>query len=79
MGFVIATVIVVTAFGAVSEILLPLLFAAVLAVIFKPVAGSLERHGFKPTLAAGLHRARADRPDDRRPGRDVPGRGRPDG
>ena len=54
VGFVVATVIVVTAFAAVSEILLPLLFAAVLAVIFKPVAGSLLRHGFKPSLAAGL-------------------------
>ena len=54
VGFVIATVIVVTAFGAVSEILLPLLFAAVLAVIFKPFVGKLERRGLKPTLAAGL-------------------------
>ena len=54
VGFVVATVIVVTAFAAVSEILLPLLFAAVLAVIFKPVSGSLERGGLKPSLAAGL-------------------------
>jgi putative heme transporter len=54
IGVVVATIIVVTAFGAVSEILLPLLFAAVLAVIFKPMVGSLERHGFKPSLAAGL-------------------------
>jgi putative heme transporter len=54
IGLVIATIIVVTAFSAVSEILLPLLFAAVLAVIFKPVVGRLERHGFKPSLAAGL-------------------------
>ena len=46
--------IVVTALAAVSEIPLPLLFAAVLAVIFKPLAGSLERRGFKPSLAAGL-------------------------
>ena len=49
-----ATIIVVTALAAVSEIALPLLFAAVLAVIFKPVAGSLERRGFKPSLAAGV-------------------------
>ncbi len=54
VGVVVATIIVVTAFGYVSEILLPLLFAAVLAVIFKPMVGSLERHGFKPSLAAGL-------------------------
>jgi len=54
IGVVIATIIVVTGFSAVSEILLPLLFAAVLAVIFKPLVGKLERHRFKPSLAAGL-------------------------
>ena len=54
VGFVVAAIIVVTALGAVSEIILPLVFAAVLAVIFKPFVGSLVRHGFKPALAAGL-------------------------
>jgi putative heme transporter len=54
VGFVAATIIVVTALSAVSEIMLPLLFAAVLAVIFKPVVGNLARRGFKPSLAAGL-------------------------
>ncbi len=54
VGFVVATVIVVTALGAVSEIVLPLLFAAVLAVVFKPLVRKLERRGLKPTLAAGL-------------------------
>ncbi len=54
VGVVVATIIVVTAFGYVSEILLPLLFAAVLAVIFKPTIGSLQRRGLKPSLAAGL-------------------------
>jgi putative heme transporter len=54
VGFVAATAIVFTAFGAVSEIMLPLLFAAVLAVIFKPLVGNLERRGLKPTLGAGL-------------------------
>ena len=54
VGVVAATAIVVTAFGAVSEILLPLLFAAVLAVIFKPLVGRLVGHRFKPSLAAGL-------------------------
>jgi putative heme transporter len=54
VGFVVAAIIVVTALGAVSEIVLPLTFAAVLAVIFKPFVGTLRRHGFKPTLAAGL-------------------------
>ncbi|MEZ0235629.1 MAG: AI-2E family transporter [Actinomycetota bacterium] len=54
IGVVVATAIIVTALGAVSEIVLPLLFAAVLAVIFKPLVGRLRRHGLKPTLAAGL-------------------------
>jgi predicted PurR-regulated permease PerM len=36
---VAATIILVLALGAVSEIVLPLTFAAVLAVIFKPVVG----------------------------------------
>ena len=51
---VAATVIAVVAFGAVSEIVLPLLFAAVLAVVFKPLVGHLEQRGLKPTLGAGL-------------------------
>ena len=54
VGVVAATVIVVVAFGAVSEIVLPLLFAAVLAVVFKPLVGNLERRGLKPTLGVGL-------------------------
>jgi predicted PurR-regulated permease PerM len=43
VGFVVATIIVVAALSAVSEIALPLTFAAVLAVIFKPLVGILER------------------------------------
>jgi predicted PurR-regulated permease PerM len=54
IGAVIATIIVVTALSAVSEIILPFLFAAVLAVVFKPLVGKLERHRLKPSLAAGL-------------------------
>jgi predicted PurR-regulated permease PerM len=54
VGVVVATVIVVVVLGAVSEIVLPLTFAAVLAVIFKPMVGSLQRRGLKPSLAAGL-------------------------
>ena len=54
VGFVVATIIVVAALSAVSEIALPLTFAAVLAVIFKPLVGVLERRKFRPTLAAGL-------------------------
>ena len=53
IGVVVATLIVVTAFSAVSEIILPLLFAVVLAVVFKPVAGKLERHRFRPSWPQG--------------------------
>ncbi len=53
VGVVLATIIIVTALSAVSEILLPLLFAAVLAVVFKPLVGKLEGK-LKPSLAAGL-------------------------
>ena len=54
VGFVVATAILVSALGAVSEIVLPLTFAAVLAVIFKPFAEVLKRHKLKPSAAAGL-------------------------
>jgi putative heme transporter len=54
VGFVAAAVIVVAALAAVSEIVLPLTFAAVLAVIFRPLVGVLERHGVKPTIAASV-------------------------
>jgi putative heme transporter len=54
VGFAVATIIVVLALGAVSEIVLPLTFAAVLAIVFKPLVGILQRHRLQPTLAAGL-------------------------
>jgi predicted PurR-regulated permease PerM len=54
VGCVVATVIIVIALGAVSEIFLPMTFAAVLAVMFKPFVGTLQRHKIKPTLGAGL-------------------------
>jgi predicted PurR-regulated permease PerM len=54
VGFVLASIIVLFALGAVSEIALPMLFAAVLAVMFKPFVGVLKRHKLKPSLAAGL-------------------------
>jgi len=54
VGFVVAMIIVVAALGAVSEIVLPLTFAAVLAIVFKPLVGILQRHRFRPTLAAGV-------------------------
>ena len=42
------------AFGAVSEIVLPLFFAAVLAVSSSRWSVMLERRGLKPRLGAGL-------------------------
>jgi predicted PurR-regulated permease PerM len=54
VGLVAATAIVVAALAAVSEIALPLTFAAVLAVIFQPVVERLERRKLKATYAAGL-------------------------
>ena len=54
VGIVVFLVIVFTALGFVSEIVLPMTFAAVLAICFKPVVGSLTRRGWKPTLAAGV-------------------------
>jgi predicted PurR-regulated permease PerM len=53
-GFVAASIIVFVALAAVSEIVLPLTFAAVLAIIFKPVVRILERHKVWPALAAGI-------------------------
>ena len=47
-------IIVVFALSAVSEIALPMTFAAVLAVVFKPLVGTLQRHKLKPSLAAGV-------------------------
>jgi predicted PurR-regulated permease PerM len=38
----------------VSEIVLPLTFAVVLAVVFQPAVGILVHHRFKPAIAAGL-------------------------
>ena len=54
VGLVVALLIVVVALAAVSEILLPLTFAVVLAVMFTPLVGSLARHRVKPSLAAGF-------------------------
>ena len=54
VGFVVAMAIVFTALGFVSEIVLPLTFAVVLAICFKPLVGTLQRHGWKPTAAAGV-------------------------
>ena len=54
VGFTVTMVIIVIVLGALSEIVLPMTFAAVLAIVFKPLVGVLQRHQVKPTLAAGL-------------------------
>lgn len=54
VGLVAALAIIVTALAAVNEIMLPLTFAAVLAVVFKPAATNLTRRRVKPTVAAGI-------------------------
>ena len=54
VGLVITAIIVVFALSAVSEIALPMTFAAVLAIVFKPLVGTLQRHKLKPSLAAGV-------------------------
>jgi predicted PurR-regulated permease PerM len=54
VGFVVASVIVFVALAAVSEIVLPMTFAAVLAVIFRPLVRRLRLRGVKASLAAGL-------------------------
>jgi len=53
IGAVVAIGMVVTALGVVSEIILPMTFAAVLAVIFRPLAVSLGRK-VGPSAGAGL-------------------------
>jgi predicted PurR-regulated permease PerM len=54
IGVVVATVFIVTALAAVSAIVIPMTFAAVLAIMFKPLAGTLTRHRFSPGLASGI-------------------------
>jgi predicted PurR-regulated permease PerM len=54
VGFVVASIIVIVALAAVSEIVLPMTFAAVLAIVFKPLVRILERHKVWPALAAGI-------------------------
>lgn len=54
VGCVVAAAIVVLTLAAVSEIVVPLVFAAVLAVIFKPVVRFLRNKRLNAGLAAGL-------------------------
>jgi putative heme transporter len=54
VGVIVALTIVLLALAAVSEIVLPMTFAAVLAVCFSPLVKLLRRRGLKGSLAAGL-------------------------
>jgi predicted PurR-regulated permease PerM len=53
IGMVGAAAIILAGMSAVSSVVLPLVFAAVLAVLFRPLAAMLEERGLKPMLAAG--------------------------
>jgi predicted PurR-regulated permease PerM len=53
VGAVVAATIVLFALAAISEIVLPLVFAAVLAVIFRPAVRRLEQRNLSSTWAAG--------------------------
>ena len=54
LGLVALGTAIVVGLAAISSVALPLLFAMVLAVIFRPVAVRLERAGLPPSLAAGV-------------------------
>jgi predicted PurR-regulated permease PerM len=53
IGLVVVLIIIAFALSAISEIALPMLFAAVLAIAFKPLADKLKGR-IKPSLAAGI-------------------------
>lgn len=54
IGLVALAALAVWGLATVSSVVLPLLFAAVLAVIFRPLAVRLERMGVPSSIAAGL-------------------------
>ena len=54
VGLAAALTIVAVVVAALNEILLPLTFAAVLAVVFKPVATTLTRWRLRPSVSAGV-------------------------
>lgn len=54
VGVTLAALILVVVIGALSEIVLPMTFAAVLAVCFRPLATALQRHRLSPAAAAGI-------------------------
>lgn len=54
VGLAAALTIVAVVVAALNEILLPLTFAAVLAVVFKPAAAALTRWRLRPSVSAGV-------------------------
>jgi predicted PurR-regulated permease PerM len=52
VGVVVVIVIVLSALAVVSEVVLPLVFGVVLAVVFTPLCQRLQRRGWRPALAA---------------------------
>lgn len=52
VGIVVVLTIVTAVLASVSEVVLPFVFAAVLAVVFTPMANALTRRGVKRSLAA---------------------------
>jgi predicted PurR-regulated permease PerM len=54
IGVVLMVAIVVVAVGFIAEVAIPVMLAALLAVVFKPAADWLLRHGLRPALAAVL-------------------------
>ncbi len=54
VGLAVALTIVAVVIAALNEILLPLTFAAVLAVVFKPAATTLTRWRLRPSVSAGV-------------------------
>jgi putative heme transporter len=54
LGIIGLTAVAVLGLATVSSVVLPLLFAMVLAVVFRPLGARLERRGVPPSLAAGI-------------------------
>jgi len=54
LGIIGLTAVVVVGLATVSSVVLPLLFAMVLAVLFRPLGARLERRGVPASAAAGI-------------------------
>jgi hypothetical protein len=54
IGFAVLLVVVFVVFGTISEIAIPVLLGAVIAVVLKPVADGMVRRGLGSAAAAGI-------------------------